>query len=84
MIDISVIFSIIISIISFAILFKPFFGTGKVFLESFEYTFKPNALYWPDYDPTEGIGKFIKFIFFFYLVIGFGLWGYIFSELYFK
>ena len=61
-----------VGVLTFAILFKPFFGEKKDFWECVGYSFKPDFLSWLDKDLQRDYGKSMKLGFFFLLCFGAG------------
>lgn len=76
--EIPIILSIVVGVIAIIVLYKPFFGKEKDFIESFAYTFRPKGENWLDYDYFVALEKIIKFVIFIIIVAVIGVLAYIF------
>ena len=81
--SIPIIIGIIVGFIALIILYQPFFGKEKDFLESFACFLKPRGIGWPEFDYFIAMGKVIKFIVYFIVITGIGYFAYILIEYHF-
>lgn len=72
--------AIVVGILTFAILFQPFFGEKKDFWECVGYCFIPNFLSWLAKDLQRDYGKSMKLGIFFLICGGAGFFAYAAAE----